>query len=127
MFKKIVLVLIVAASSEVFAGGGSSIGLGNPASANCEKLGGALESVLSPEGESANCVISAWTLFKAMKTRDLTGKTQYDQVGMVNPADANCIDIGGQLRDVNTMAGEESFCVIEEWQLFRVINVITGR
>jgi putative hemolysin len=42
-------------------------GMGNPAAVNCKDIGGTLEPVKTPQGESANCVIDEWMLFELIK------------------------------------------------------------
>ena len=118
--KKIIISLIILASAQVFAGGGSSIGPANPAALNCVRLGGELESVNTKKGTYSNCVIQEWTLFRAMYERGLVKDHQYGPGAMPNPAAVNCTDIGGSLRYIS----QNSACVVEEWTLFRVINVL---
>lgn len=107
------------------AGGGSSIGPANPAAVNCIQIGGTLESVVTPEGENANCVIEEWTLYLAMLERGLTRDHKYGPGGMPNPAAVNCLDIAGTLRMIETPEGTAGYCVVDQWVLFRVIDVVT--
>ncbi|MBK8201748.1 MAG: DUF333 domain-containing protein [Bdellovibrionales bacterium] len=105
------------------AGGGSSIGPANPAAVNCIQLGGALSLSLR-QRENANCVIEQWTLFHAM----LSGASRdhnYGPGGMPNPAAVNCLDIAGTLRMIETPEGTAGYCVVNQWALFRVIDVVT--
>lgn len=104
-------------------GGGSSIGVGNPASANCLKLGGKLKNHKNKAGEYSNCHIDEWTLFHAMNDRGLV-KLRPPQQFVVNPASANCIDINGRMKLKKDRQGNEyGICVIGEWDLFHAINV----
>ncbi len=108
------------------AGGGSSVGLGNPASENCIKLEGTLESVQDEYGQKSNCVVEQWHLWREMDKRGLVKHHEYptEPIGIPNPAAVNCQDIGGEHRGVETPEGSTGFCVIEVWTLFRVINVL---
>ena len=107
-----------------FAGGGSSVGTGNPAAGFCIKLGGQLERTVSREGEDANCAIGEWDLFRAMDKEKLVRPIKCNPhiPCMPNPASVNCDDAGGKLRIVSTPAGENGVCVIEEWTLFRLFH-----
>lgn len=122
--KTLISILATVLSSVAFAGGGSSIGPANPAAVNCLKLEGTLEPYHTPEGDSANCVIEAWHLFDEMCKRDLCHEHHYPRGGMPNPAAVNCLDIGGKYRSQSTPDGSIGFCVVEQWTLFHVINVI---
>ena len=121
--KKFFGVALFLASVSAFAGGGSSVGDGNPASVNCVKLGGTLEFVETPQGQVGNCVIGEWTLYQEMANRDLVVHHHYGPGGMPNPAAVNCNDIGGEIRIIETPAGQSGYCVVEEWTLYRVIHV----
>jgi putative hemolysin len=125
--KKLILSVFILTSMNGIshAGGGSSIGPANPAAVNCIQLGGALESVVTPEGENANCVIDQWTLFHAMLERGLVKDHNYGPGGMPNPAAVNCLDIAGTLRMIETPEGTAGYCVVDQWALFRVIDVVT--
>ena len=123
--KKLVLIISVLLSVNAFAGGGSSIGPGNPATLNCDQLGGVTESFQNSNGEDANCVIEEWLLFREMTARGLTQSHRYGEGAMPNPAAVNCADIGGDSRVVETREGQTGFCVVGQWALFRVINVIS--
>ena len=102
------------------------MGPGNPAAINCQKLGGIIEIEETPNGQKGNCVIDEWTLFRAMLKRGLVTEKSYDDaIGMPNPASVNCIKIGGSLRIVETSQGQAGNCVVDEWALFRVIDVVT--
>jgi putative hemolysin len=114
---------LIGFSAQAFAGGSSTVGPANPAAVNCVKLGGILEPYQTPAGQGANCVIGEWQLFREMLKRGLTKPHRYGNGAMPNPAAVNCIDIQGTLRTENTPAGQNGLCVIEEWSLFRVINV----
>jgi putative hemolysin len=111
-------------SSFAIAGGSSTIGPANPAALNCIKLGGTLETITSPEGEGAFCVIEAWHLFNEMNERGLVKEHTYPPIGMPNPSAVNCNDIEGQYRIVSTPEGDSAVCAVEQWTLFRVINVL---
>lgn len=117
-----ILLLSLIIGSTGFAGGGSSVGLGNPAAENCIKLEGTLEY-----GEQSNCVVDEWHLWIEMNKRGLTQHHQYPghPIGLPNPAAVNCIDIGGQTRTLETPEGQLGLCVVEQWTLFRAINVIS--
>lgn len=118
-----VLVLSLFFSAQAFAGGGSSVGPGNPSALNCIKLGGTLESIETPYGQGANCVIDEWQLWREMISQNLVNEN--DDPGMItNPASANCYNIGGTIRIVSTSEGEVGYCIIEEWALFRTINIV---
>ena len=117
-----ILILSLLFSAQTFAGGGSSVGPGNPSALNCIKLGGTLEAIETPDGQDANCVIDEWQLWWEMNSRNLVREN--DDPGMIaNPATANCYNIGGTIRMDSTPEGEVGYCVIEEWALFRAINV----
>lgn len=117
------ILTFLSAFGALAAGGGSSAGVPNPASVNCTRLGGALESHPSAAGEYALCVIDEWRLYRAMDRRGLVIHHHYGTGGMPNPASVNCGDIGGHLRIVETPAGQAGYCAIEEWALFRAIDV----
>lgn len=123
--KNFILLAAILCSVQVKAGGGSSVGPANPAALNCIKLGGTLEPFTTPQGESNNCVIDEWQLYREMSKRHLVKEHRYDGIALPNPAAVNCVDSGGEIRIMHTPAGEAGYCVIEEWQLFRVIDVIT--
>lgn len=106
-----------------FAGGSTTVGPGNPASINCVKLGGELVLMESPAGQYANCVIDEWTLFNEMSVRGLVKPHHYEGLSMPNPAAVNCVDIGGAIEIHHSPLGEAGFCVVEEWALFRAIDV----
>jgi putative hemolysin len=121
--KKLFLSAFVLIGIQAHAGGGSSIGPANPASVNCEKLGGKLELVDDINGQYGMCHIEEWTLFSEMSARGLVKEHHYGNVGMPNPASVNCEDIGGAIQIMQEPAGETGICVIEEWTLFRTIDV----
>ena len=125
--KKITFLSILCFSLIAQAGGGSSIGPANPASLNCSKLGGTSELVRDPDGEYSNCVIEQWTLYKEMAKRGLVKQhpSDPDRPSMPNPATVNCHDIDGQIRVKQEPSGEAAYCVVEEWTLFRAIDVVT--
>jgi putative hemolysin len=129
LFMKFLVVMSVVLSAfnamPAFAGGGSSIGIGNPASKNCGELGGILKSYQSPRGEGAYCVVDEWNLFRLMSQCRLVQVHHYGrngQIGMPNPASVNCADVGGVTRVVKTPTGERGVCVVEEWMLFRSVD-----
>ena len=123
--KNLLLLLLLISSQQAFAGGGSSVGLGNPAAKNCLKLGGTLESYQTNAGEDNKCVIEEWKLFREMYDRHLVKEHHYPHMGMPNPAAVNCIDVGGQIRIMTDNDGQYGLCVVEEWKLFRTIDVVT--
>ncbi len=116
---------MLAAANAMAEGGGSSVGPGNPAALNCIKLGGGLERFRTPQGEDSNCVIEEWQLYREMHARKLDKRHRYGPGGVPNPAAVNCADIGGTIRIVNAPEGEAGYCVVEQWDLFRAIDVIT--
>lgn len=116
------MISILFAASNANAGGGSSVGPANPAAVNCEQLGGTLEPFTTPQGEDANCAIEEWSLYRQMASRNLL--TPHSYTGMVpNPAAVNCNDVNGIWRLVETPQGQSGLCVVEQWTLYRVINV----
>lgn len=119
----LMILSIVMLGAQAYAGGSSTVGPGNPAAYNCIKLGGFLESFTSPQGEDSNCVIDEWKLFNEMYQRGLVKPHHHDNVGMPNPAAVNCIDINGTLRYESTPEGQIGFCVVEQWDLFRAIDI----
>ncbi len=125
LITKLILVLGLWSGLFAFAGGGSSVGPGNPASYNCVKLGGQLEAYTTPQGQGANCVLDEWKLWTEMNNRGLIKPVRSETVlaYLPNPAAVNCVRIGGKLRQVETPQGTQGFCVVEEWTLFRAINI----
>lgn len=123
--KTIPFFLLLSLGSIASAGGGSSIGLGNPAAENCVKLEGTLEPTQNDYGQDANCVVDEWHLWSEMKNRGLVKPHEYptNPVPLPNPAAVNCQDIGGDLRSVETPAGTQGFCVINQWKLLEAINL----
>lgn len=121
--KNAIIITIILASVNAFAGGGSSVGPANPASLNCLKLDGQLERIDTANGQYSNCVVEEWQLFREMSARGLVKDHSSGGMGMANPASVNCNDIGGQVRMVETHQGQFGQCVVEEWTLFRAINV----
>ncbi len=111
--------------NSALAGGGSSVGPANPASVNCIKLGGGLESAVDSDGNSFGlCVIGLWALYKEMNDRGLVKPHPGGPgVGMPNPAALNCVEIGGGVRSIETPNGYHDVCVVEEWDLFKAIDV----
>lgn len=121
-----ILLTLSLISFQLFAGGSSTVGPGNPAAINCVKLGGVLESFSTAAGQDANCVIDEWLLWQKMYERGLLKHHDYDRgggIGLPNPAAVNCIDVEGQIRIEQTPAGERGLCVVEEWTLFKYIDV----
>ena len=112
--------------SNSFAGGGSSIGVANPAAVACVNLNGKLETYRVSNGKDANCVIEQWQQFKEMAQRGLVKSHNYNNhngsIGMPNPAAVNCIEIGGKLRVESSVYGQNGMCVIPQWTLFRILN-----
>lgn len=121
----IALTVIIMGTFAFSMEGESSIGPANPAAVNCIKLEGKLETVVTPAGQDANCVVEEWHLYREMYKRGLVKEHHYpvNSIGMPNPAAVNCIDIGGSLRTETTPGGEYGLCVIPQWTLFRVIDV----
>ncbi len=117
----------ILAFSTAHAGGSTTVGVPNPAALNCLFLHGALEEYTTPAGVSSNCVVDEWELYLEMERRNLVTPHQYGPGAMPNPAAVNCLDIGGQLREVTTPAGTAGSCVIDEWALFKVINVTADK
>lgn len=123
-----VAALLTSMSAFALDGGSSSVGVPNPAAELCLKLNGTVETVLTPAGEGANCVVDEWVLFRSMTDAGLIhSPSQPRHAWISNPASKNCITIGGTLRMVNTPAGEAGHCVIEEWTLFKVYNPATAQ
>lgn len=119
------LVLIISSIGvQAYAGGSSTVGPGNPSTANCLKLGGTLEDLETPAGQSSHCLIEEWQLFREMAKRNLIKQHRYGNLGMPNPAAVNCADIKGSLRYVVTQSGEAGLCVVDGWDLFRAIDVL---
>lgn len=82
-----------------------------------------METVVHPGiGESSNCVIEEWKLFRTMNALGLTKRHHYGPGGMPNPAAVNCVDILGTIRIVRTAEGEGGYCVIDEWALYNVFH-----
>jgi putative hemolysin len=100
-----------------FAGGS------DPASQLCVSLGGSLEEA-GGKPPVLNCVLEEWTLFRAMSARHLVRPISCprDTPCMPNPAARNCADIGGGYRVVRTPQGEDGYCVMESWALYRVFS-----
>lgn len=123
--KIITNIFVMLVSSIALAGGGSSIGPANPAAVNCGKLQGTLEPYSTPQGEGANCVIEAWHLFDEMFKRGLVKEHHYPVPPrfIPNPSAVNCNDIQGNYINRTTPEGDVGYCVVEEWTLFRVIDV----
>lgn len=108
-----------------FAGGKSTIGMANPASVNCLKLGGVLERHTNYKGEYADCAIEEWTLYHEMLKRGLVqeNSSDHDGLGMPNPASVNCENVEGELRIEQTNKGENGICVVNEWDLMKYIDI----
>jgi len=127
-----VLVFSIVLSAECFAqvtGGGSNVDGGNPAAYNCLKLRGSLEKVVTELGEDANCVIEKWHLFSEMSKRGLTKdvvvtRNKKGGVSIPNPASVNCLNISGELRIQTNSQGQFGLCVVAQWDLFKIINVL---
>ena len=120
--KNLIFTTLLITAFQAQAGGGSSVGPGNPASINCEKLGGQIEIINTPQGQVGMCNVEEWLLFREMYARGLTKDHHYGPGGMPNPASVNCLDVGGTVRIVNEPNGQVGYCIVEEWTLFRVIN-----
>lgn len=124
--KAILSLLVAMLTVPAYAvGGGSSVGIGNPAAVNCVKLDGTLELFTTPEGVGSNCVIEQWHLFNEMNKRGLIPGQSAEAILMPNPAALNCIEIKGSIRRVTSPEGESGLCVVEIWDLMRAID-ITG-
>ena len=119
--KILVTLVLVLSGATAFAGGGSSIGPANPAAVNCLKLGGSEERVETSAGESTNCVVEEWSLFRAMSALNQVKSHEYGLGGMANPSSVNCDDINGSLRVIESTDGQAGYCVIEEWKLFKAM------
>ncbi len=129
-------------------GGGSSVGVPNPASVYCVKVARGKEINLTSQlGEEGYCVfkggatIDSWTLFRIggkqpqialdvylTAKRGLKSRPRNPRglVGMPNPASAFCAQVGGQSVIVEDSEGAQSgvcefsdHSQIEEWTLFR--------
>ncbi len=122
--KKMIFLMLVVTGSISFAGGGSSVGLGNPASENCIMLGGAVETQETEAGQLGICVIEEWNLFRKMLDAGLTLEHHYDGLSMPNPASVNCLDAGGELAIAEEPAGQYGVCSIEEWKLFKLFHPV---
>lgn len=116
--KSMIFLTLVFAGSISFAGGGSSVGLGNPASEHCEQLGGKLEIKETEAGQQGICVMEEWNLFLKMMDAGLTVEHHYDGLSMPNPASVNCLDAGGELSIVDGEGGQYGECRVDEWKLF---------
>lgn len=123
-----ILAILILSCFNAFAGGSSTIGTGNPASVNCVKLGGKLETINNPDGESTVCAIEEWTLYREMEKRGLLKKHDYQNedgsIGMPNPAAVNCKDVEGTIRIETHPQGQSGICLVEQWTLFKYINVV---
>ena len=123
--KNILLILVVLVSAlEASAGGSSTVGPSNPAAVNCLYLGGALERTENSGGQDANCVIDQWKLFKEMSDRGLVKEHIGENLSIPNPAALNCLEIKGNIRLEETLAGQKGLCVVAQWDLFRAINIL---
>jgi len=105
----------------------TTAGLPNPASVNCEQVGGTLEIMKNPDGsEYGMCNFpngtscEEWALFRGEGCQPGTA------VGMPNPASVNCEQVGGTLEIMKNPDGSEyGMCNFpngtscEEWALFR--------
>ena len=118
----------------------SANALANPASVNCEKVGGTLEIVTDASGwqvgicrASNGLQCEEWALFRG----ECTLNTQPGMIiGMPNPASVNCIKWGGTLEIMtNKDWAQYGMCTgsngvkCEEWALFRgecTFNTQTG-
>ncbi|MFL5813358.1 MAG: DUF333 domain-containing protein [Bdellovibrionia bacterium] len=126
--KYLVVLFVVLSAFNVmpaYAGGGSSIGIGSPASKNCVVLDGVLKPFQFRGGEADYCVLDEWNLFRFMYQCHLVHVHHYGrrgQIGMPNPAAVNCADVGGVTQIEKTPAGERGVCVVEEWMLFRSVD-----
>ncbi|MBK9321934.1 MAG: DUF333 domain-containing protein [Bdellovibrionaceae bacterium] len=120
---KVMILTIMLAGTHSYAGGSSTVGPANPAAVNCVKLEGVLENYEMPEGQNANCVVDEWHLYTEMDKRGMVKKPGSGSVALPNPAAVNCYDIGGALRIEDTLEGERGLCVVEQWTLFRAIDV----
>lgn len=122
--KKLSILILSMMSSFAFAGGGSSIGLGNPASRHCIELGGETLIEDSSAGQVGFCVIDEWTLFTKMNEAGIVLDHPHPDMNMPNPAAANCVDAGGSRSVLEEAEGQRGICTIEEWHLFQLFNSV---
>jgi len=123
----------------------SSLGMANPASVSCGKIGGKTEiktsadggqygmctftngtsceewALFRGEGCTANVTVAATTIAATAAPANVTGS-----VGMANPASVNCGKVGGKTEiKTNADGGQYGMCTFtngtscEEWALFR--------
>lgn len=121
------ILLILAVQTSFAFGGSTTVGVPNPAAANCIKLGGTLESFEASSGYTDyNCAIEQWQLFTEMNKRNLVKPHSYPGpvVAMPNPAAVNCIDVEGKLSERIHSNDSATYCIVEEWTLLKYINVI---
>ncbi|MDD1696661.1 MAG: DUF333 domain-containing protein [Methanoregula sp.] len=113
----------------------TSAGMANPASVNCENIGGTTEIKKNPDGsEYGMCTFQngtsceEWALFRneGCKAGVAVSSTTATQPGMANPASVNCGNIGGTTEIKKNPDGSEyGMCTFqngtscEEWALFR--------
>jgi len=112
----------------------ATAGMANPASVNCEKVGGTLEIKKDASGgEYGMCTFAngtsceEWALFRNEGCKSgVEPSTTATAIGMANPASVNCGKLGGttEIRK-NTDGSEYGMCTFvngtscEEWALFR--------
>ncbi len=94
-------------------------GLANPASVNCETVGGRLELVTLPDGQVGVCVLpdgslcEEWALFRAeCQPGQFQPFTLGLEPGPENAGDRHCLEGGGQLAWLRLTSGAEyGLCV----------------
>jgi putative hemolysin len=121
----------------------NAVGLANPASVNCEKVGGKVDIKKDATGaEYGMCLFpngtscEEWALFRGEGCKDASGAavtTTAPVIGMPNPAAVYCGDIGGTSKAVKSPDGSEyGMCVFtngtacEEWALYRHEGCMSG-
>ena len=115
----------------------ATVGMANPASVNCGKIGGTTEIKTATDGgQYGMCTFAngttceEWALFRnegcnAGVTAAVTTKAS-ESTGLANPASVNCVALNGTI-DIrkNADGGEFGMCTFangtscEEWALFR--------
>jgi putative hemolysin len=113
----------------------ASVGMANPASVNCNKVGGNIEIKKDAQGnEYGMCTFTngttcdEWALFRNEGCKPFTSVTTTApaSVGMANPASVNCGKVGAVSVIMNNPDGSQyGMCkfsngtACEEWALFR--------
>ena len=140
----IVAAVLIAGCTQQSASGTATVqptteaatGLANPASVNCEKIGGTLEIKKDATGgEYGMCNFAngtsceEWALYRGEGCKagvEASATATETVIGMPNPASANCVNIGGTLEiKKDATGGEYGMCNFangtscEEWALYR--------